>query len=815
MHRFFLIFSVVLTTSQAIAADSLKTYRATRITEIVKIDAVMDEGAWTLVNTATDLVQNLPLEGNPPTQKTSFKIAYDNSAVYIGAIMYDTSPDSILHELGKRDDLDLNSDYFRFLIDPYNTRQDAYDFGVWASGVQTDSKFTDLTYDAVWESAVKITDKGWCVEMRIPYSAIRFPKKAIQDWGLQVTRTIRRNREFDQWALTPKDVPNSVNYWGTLTGIENIKSPLRLSVTPFISAYLQRSPTFSDAGEEENTNSLSFTAGADLKYGIDDRFTLDLTLLPDFGQVQSDNKVKNLSYREVTYDENRPFFKEGTELFNRDELFYSRRIGKIPGGYYDVESELNEGEVIRENPSQVKLLNAVKLSGRTNNGLGIGIFNAVTNHTYAIIEDAGGNTRRVLTEPLTNYNIFVFDQQLKNNSHIYFLNTNVIRDRKYDDANVSDAGFTFFNKKNSYAIDGNFALSQIYSRTDSLPDTYSNQLGYKYFYGFRKTSGQFQFGLSRSLLNNTFRSSDMGYQSINNLVNNRIYIDYNIYKPNKLFRESYNSLVINYETHFLTGKRTSAEINAEFFVTLLNYHSFFAGGGFTPFISYDYHEPREDGLRFNKTIRYYYSFIGISSDYRKKLALDLTLNMSNFISKFVGEGYNIDGTLRWRVSDHLTLRYTTNYGFDPYNFGHAAFDSAGNNIYGLRQLNTLVNSLNLQYIFNKNMSLGIAGRHYWIRGSYRRYLTLQDDGEVINNPDYKVNNDFSYNVFNIDLIFLWRFAPGSDISIAYKNAIENEDRQLISHFGKNFDHTFRAPQTNSISFKIHYYLDYLYLRKRK
>lgn len=798
----------------SVAQDSLKTHQATRINTGVKIDGIMDDAAWIAIQEATNMVQNVPNEGREPTQKTSFKIIYDNNAVYIGAMLYDTAPDSILHELGKRDDGDLNSDYFRFVIDPYNTRQDAYDFGVWASGVQTDSKFSDFTYDAIWESAVKISEQGWCVEMRIPYSAIRFPRKDEQTWGLQVTRSIRRNREFDQWALTPKDVPNAINYWGNLKGINKIISPIRLSVTPFISGYLERAPSYDENNDLKNTNSLSLTAGADLKYGIDDRFTVDVTLLPDFGQVQSDNKVKNLGYREVTYDENRPFFKEGTDLFSRDELFYSRRIGKIPGLYYTIENSLKEGEILKKNPSQVKLLNATKLSGRTNNGLGIGIFNAITNNTYAEVEDRDGNTRRILTEPLTNYNIVVFDQQLKNNSNIYFINTNVVRDKKGDDANVSGAGLTFFNKKNTFAVDGTIAISQLFHKLDSIPDSYQNQLGYKYFAGFRKTSGRFQFGVSRRMLNNTFQSSDIGYQAINNKINNRIYANYNFFKPTKLFRESYNEISVDYTTNFVTGKRTNLEMNMSLFANLLSYHAVFGGAGISPVSSFDYDEPREGGNRYSLSQRYFYFYAGFSSDYRKKIAIDITQNLSNFIDRFISEGYNTDITIRWRVNDHLSIKYLYSYYFDPYNYGHAAFDNQGNNIYGVRELNTVINGLNLQYIFTRNMSLGLIGRHYWSRGDYRHYFTLLDTGEDIPNTDYLENNDFNFNAFNIDLLFSWRFAPGSDISIVYKNAIENEKQDHVTHFGKNLDATLKASQTNGLSIKVLYYLDYLYLRKK-
>jgi hypothetical protein len=179
---------------------------------------------------------------------------------------------------------------------------------------------------------------------KFPLSAIRFPKKPIQEWAVQFTRYIRRTREFDQWCLVPSTAANAIVFWGTLKGIENIESPVRLSLTPYVSGYFERAPDYLSDNSYHYANSLSYNVGADVKYGIDDRFTLDMTLLPDFGQVQSDNKVKNLSYQEVTYNEYRTFFKEGTDIFSKNGLFYTRRIGKTPTGFYDVSDSLQQGE---------------------------------------------------------------------------------------------------------------------------------------------------------------------------------------------------------------------------------------------------------------------------------------------------------------------------------------------------------------------------------------------------------------------------------------------------------------------------------------
>ena len=169
----------------------------------------------------------------------------------------------------------------------------------------------------------------------------------------------------------------------------------------------------------------------DLKYGINESFTLDMSLLPDFSQVQSDNKIKNLTAFETVYEEQRPFFKEAVDLFMKGDIFYSRRIGKTPALFYSLDDNLNEGEHIIKNPVQQRLINATKVSGRTKNGLAIGLLNAITAHTYAKVAEEPGTTRKVLTDPLTNYNLLVLDQALKNNSNFYITNTNVVRDNNF------------------------------------------------------------------------------------------------------------------------------------------------------------------------------------------------------------------------------------------------------------------------------------------------------------------------------------------------------------------------------------------------
>ena len=808
-----IIFSILFSIFSFTIAQQIKREYAIRKTIAKpKIDGNLDDTCWQKANIASELLQLRPFEGKPATKNTEVKILYDDNALYISAMMYDASPDSISKELSKRDDMNVNADALYIGFIPYN-QLDAYVFGITAAGVQCDVRDSDPTFDAVWESAVKINKYGWAAEMRIPFSAIRFPSEQIQSWGFQFTRDIKRIGEYDQWALTPPSLSNSRLNWGKIIGLENINAPLRLSLTPFISGSYINYPVTSE-NNNSYINSYSYNLGADLKYGIDEKFTLDLTLLPDFNQVQSDNKVKNLGYNEITYNENRPFFKEGTELFNKNALFYSRRIGQMPSGYYQVQYQLNDGEYIRENPTKNRLLNAIKLSGRNNNGMGIGLFNAVTDNSYAVIEDSVGNRRKILTDPLTNYNILVFDQQIKNNSSVYLINTNVIRTKNYQKANVTGVGFTLNNKKNTYAIDGNMALSQKFTKDDSIPDTYSDLMGYRYFFGFRKSSGNLQYGLSHTFLNKTYDSRDLGYYVIGNKSIKRIYLNYNIYKPNKLFRNSYNTISFDYGTNPQNSNLIFSQVFLNFYFTLLDYSAFSIGANTSPLRAYDYFEPRIEG-RYSRTFRYYYIFSDFNTDARKALALELHFEGGDFLEDFKGIGFGNQTGIRYRINDRMQVKYIFNYNNDSYNIGFANFRDNYEVIYGGRQLKTYINSLNISYLFSKDMNISLVARHYWNTGKYKKYFLLLENGELSEINDYTSNCDFNYNVFNIDLIYTWQFAPGSTLSVVYKNSIESESDIINPSFKNNFDQTLNLPAENSVSIKLLYYLDYQNIKNSK
>ncbi len=807
MRFYFSILFILITLLSYSQAARKKTF-AERTVNSPRINGILDDTVWNKASIIDDFRQFLPDYDQNPSFRTEVRILYDDQAIYIGAYMHDPYPDSIPMQLGNRDDEDMNAEYLSFQIDTYNNQLDAYSFVVSVAGVQSDSRKQDETYNGVWESAVKRTKDGWVAEMRIPYSAIRFPKKPEQVWGMELMRSVRRYREFDQWALVKPEAANSQAYWGELHGIKNIEPPVRLSLTPYLAATIEHSPV--DEGKDIST---SLGGGLDLKYGLDESFTLDMTLLPDFSQVQSDNKVKNLTAFETVYEEQRPFFNEAVDLFAKGDLFYSRRIGKTPEKFFEAGRLLKEGEKLKKNPVQQRLLNATKLSGRDKSGLAIGILNAVTGNTYAVAEDASGNQRNILTDPATNYNIMVFDQAFRNNSDIYLSNSNVIRGKGYSDANVTAGGLNLMDKSNTYQLNINGGVSQNYHKTDTIENQFNTIVGYKYYAGIAKTNGNFQWSITTGGMNHTYDANALGMTLYNNYRLNSANLVYNVYKPWWIFRDMRNQLTLQNENNFRNGKIQKALLEYQSIVTTMNYTTWWVGMGCQILEVYDYYEPRVAGNYYiaPKSIN---GTIGVSTDYRKPFAIDAFINAGS-AKRDKSKEYGIRVHPIIRVNNHFIFDYNMAYIKGINGIGFADKRSVDSIIFGKRDVLTIENAISGKYLFRNNLSLNLKLRHYWSRGEYNEYFFLLGDGRLSSNKEYTEDKNFNFNSFNIDMVFAWIFAPGSSLNIVWKNSILSEDIITENNFISNLSNTFDSPQTNSLSVKILYYLDYQQMKRRK
>jgi hypothetical protein len=802
-HNFFLLAAIIVGISAFGQQIERKKVTALRITEPLKIDGILDESFYEKSEKATDFMQLNPYNGKPSYKPTEVSIFFDDNAIYLGAMLYD-HPDSIQSYITTRDNLGA-SDYFDFFIDPNNEGLTAYEFAVTPANSQCDIKAVkssngdneDTSWDAVWQSATNINEKGWSVEYRIPYSALRFPNKEVPVWGLNFFRRIRRYNSNNSWNRVHSEIAGFIQQSGELYGLKDIKAPIRLSVSPYIASYAEHQTGKKDVD-------FLFKGGVDLKYGLSESHTLDMMLIPDFGQIQSDDEQLNLSPYEIQYDEKRQFFVEGTELFNRVGIFYSRRIGGKPI-FSDTEKfDLKESEKVTYNPNSTQLVNATKISGRDKNGWGIGFLNAMSLPSKAEITDTlTGKTRERVTQPFTNYNVTVVEKAMKNNSYISFINTNMMMVNNPYKANVTGTEFQFKNKSQTYQLTGSGAFSY---RNEAEDKT-----GYGYKIGVKKIKGKFRFLYDRLAVNSTFDPNDLGYIQRNNEISDDAQISYNISEPFGIFKNWYGH--VRMENTMLYHPNKEVENQIRFWTEGTFKNNWWAGLFFGhSFGTNDYYETRVDN-RYYKGPSYNMYELNVQSNWDKKLAWYFC------VGSYIAEGYENYGVwgtnnLQWKATQRFNISWVVNTNQDFGNFGYVDDSGADSVIFGGLDRHTIVNTISANYNFNTKMKIEFRGRHYWSWADYDTYYFLNPDGSLKPYAGYTDNADVNFNAFNIDMAFKWEFAPGSELSLVWKNSIYTDNENMNMPFGKNLAETLTSDQTNSLSLKVLYYIDYNRLIKK-
>ena len=793
----------------------VRSIPAVKITQPIKIDGNLDDEAWKNMEATGNFITVTPVFGKISKRNTLVKIGYDNTAIYVGAYMYD-NPANIRKQLTARDVLDRqNVDIFVVGFDTYHDKQNAFVFRLSPANVQGDLKISqgngvvyDNTWDAVWESKTSIKADGWVAEIKIPLSALRFSKKELQDWGINFARFTRMENENSVWSPINPNISGELNQWGVWSGVNKIKPPLRLSFLPYLSGGFRVSPT-----AKGNVTEFLKSGGMDVKYGINESFTLDMTLIPDFAQVQSDNVFLNLSPFEVKFDDYRPFFTEGTELFNKAGLFYSRRIGDAPGQAAAVLKTYgdNPSYHIIKNPGITRLYNATKFSGRTKGNLGIGIFNAVSASMYAKIQNLNtGNDSSILTEPFTNYNIIVLDQALKNRSSVSFTNTNVLRKGNSRNANVSSIDLSLFDKKNNY----NFSFTGKYS---SIWGKLINKNGFNTVANFGKVSGLIQYKATLSVLSDKYDPNDLGFIQNNNDFYYAASVSYIKQKPTRRFLN--HNFKVNFVNHYLYKPFTwaSTQVGASAFFLFKNFWDLTLTFQSSPAWNKDYFVQSNSytGYFLRRTPYYYFGFNG-SSDSRKKLHLSWKLGGAE--SPLPNDPYwtgNI--SLRYRFSDKFLLSTSMNIEQDKGNWGWAFITNTnGSPVIARRNVKRNTAIVSSQYNFNSRMNVNIRLRHYWSILENTNFYNLKADG-YWNEIAFMPNRNVNFNTFNIDMFYTWDFLLGSRLTIAWKNALggnANIDPYTNTSYGKNLGKVIDSPHSNEITVKIVYYLDYLKLKKK-
>ena len=815
--------TALLTTSILFGQITPKKLTAQRTTKRVLIDGKLDEAAWQDAAKAEEYIEFRPVVGRVEAfeNRTESFLMYDDQGIYFGGTCYERNVDSIAKELSGRDGFGMN-DYIGLIFDTYNDQLNGFEYFVTPLGEQWDAKMTsnqnsnnggeDFSWNAVWKSAVVLHDKGWTFEMFLPYSAIRFSKDKVQDWGLNITRRRRKTEQQYTWSPIDPNVNGFLTQEGTWTGITDIKPPLRLQLSPYFSIYGNHFPA-NLPGQNNWTSQVS--GGLDLKLGLNQAFTLDATLIPDFGQVQSDNQVLNLTPFEVKFNENRAFFTEGTELFGKGNLVYSRRIGGRPINLHKAYENVDDSEKVLTNPTESKLINASKISGRTKNGLGIGVLNAITRAQFASIENLETKSiRQVETDPLTNYNILVLDQTLKNNSSVSFINTSVLRGSSNYNANVSAGLFSFFDKKNTYNLSGGAALSNLTHKGAEG----RNVTGYQHTLHFGKNSGKFTFNYNQELADTKFNSNDLGYFTNNNYINHNLHVGYRYNEP----KGWYNRLFLNFNSHISSlfapigglestyqNSRVQFNMNAQtkklmWFGMMLNYRPH----------EHDFYEPRREGYLFRRGSSV---TIGgwVETNQAKKYSVVLELFERKFFNFYDVNGLDLFIGQTYRFSSKFSINYRMGFNPRPKNVGFTSILGDQSILFALRKINTIDNVLNLKYNFTNKMGLTFRLRHYVSTVENKSFFTLNPNGSL--NPTNEITENFNRNVnyFNIDMVYTWQFAPGSFMNVVWKNATYYGADSPRDGYFENLGNTLEADQNNNLSLKVIYFFDYLQLRGKK
>ena len=817
MKRFCVLFFVLFTTFNY--SQNRKEIKITRFNNPPKIDGIINDSQWNGLEPATEFERWMPNNGQKEREgyESFIYLGYDDTGIYIAGKFNDPNPSLIPLEFSQRDDIwEVNADSFWLSINTNDDNLNDQGFQVTSAGTlgdtYTSGEFSedDWNFDTVFEAKVSIDENGWNMEMKIPYSALRFPSSDIQSWGIQFSRRIIEFGEFYTWNYIDTKTSTFRESLGLLNGLKNISPPTRLFFYP----YLQSSVDLN-----KNNRPLSgYSAGMDLKYGISNNFTLDATLIPDFGQVAFDEKELNLSPFEQKFDENRAFFTEGSQLFKKADtggfrggnFFYSRRIGD--------DIILNTDELIEDNEelmsyeTKSNLVNSIKLTGTTNSGLSIGIINSITEKAYANVKDL--NTQEIknkLIAPLTNYNVVSLSQTALNKySTFSFLNTNVNRGDDFKGSNNSALVVDLYDNDRKFNINANVFQSNSKSFSDTK--------GFRGGISLSELTGSLRFDIGWNGVDANYYQNDLGYYNLRNDQRLWAKVGYMTFKPTKLYEKIEAYLWMSERSRFYPKILKSLGGRIGLTLTSLKLEEIRASFDYTSKYK-DFEETRKEDFFIYQPAEYELEF-NYRSDTRKKLVYGSGIEHSYGVNEQFNENSSeteIEFYSGYRLSNQFKVELGISNGISKNEIGYV-FDENDNLYFGNRKVKFTENNISLNYNFNSYKSLNLKFRQFWSSALYKEdFFLLKSDGNRSvsekNISDYNPNTNF--NLWNLDLSYNWEFAPGSKITLLYRNNIFNENNLSGISYYNSTKELFEKPINHQLSLRINYFIDFNLLKKKK
>ncbi len=590
---------------------------------VINLDGLQIESDWALAPVITSFTQRDPEEGEPATERTEVRVIYDDDAIYVSARMYDSAPDSIVAQLARRDD-GRDSDLFGVFLDPYRDLRTGFYFGVNAAGTLYDGvlmndDWDDESWDGVWEGKATRDDQGWTAELRIPFSQLRFHAAEEHTWGINFIREIARKNERDFLVYSPREESGFVSRFPELTGMRDIHPKRQIEVVPYVT---QRAEFLDHAENDPFNDGSRFVSGfgADFKVGVTSNLTLNATVNPDFGQVEVDPAVVNLSDVETFFPEKRPFFIEGANIFSgfgrggsnnnwgfnwsNPNFFYSRRVGRAPQGGLPSND-------YSERQDAARILGATKLTGKVGDDWTVGTIQSLTERAVADYS-LDGDRLRAEVEPLAYYGVYRAQKEFSDGRKaIGFLGTAVQRgfrdDRLKSSINGGATGFgvdawTFLDEDKVWALTGWLGASRVtgtrdrifnlqqnsrhyFQRPDSdilsLDSTATSLSGMAGRAMLNKQSGRFTTNVALGFVSPGFDINDAGFISRTNVVNGHAVLTYRWTDPGSWYR-NINANVSAFNSADFDGNTTWRGLWTGHFITFLNYHSLFFNSAYNP-----------------------------------------------------------------------------------------------------------------------------------------------------------------------------------------------------------------------------------------
>lgn len=833
------------------------------------IDGKLDDPEWLYLAWINNFVQHQPYEGIEPSQETGFKILYDNDNIYVAIWAFDTNPDSLERRLTRKDDIE--GDLVGIQLDTYYDQRTAFTFTVSASGVKSDAinsndgENEDYTWDPIWYVKTSIDADGWNAEMKIPLSQLRFDKEKNQVWGLQVVRFLFRKEEVSLWQPVPRDASGWVHQFGELHGITDISPKKQIEIAPYVVASTERFEK--EEGNPFATGKLNrFNAGIDGKIGVTNNMIIDFTLNPDFGQVEADPSQVNLSAYEVFFEEKRPFFIEGKNIFDSqltfysseeleaENLFYSRRIGRNPQSIPDLE----EGEYA-DVPTNTSILGAAKLTGKTKNGLSVGILESVTAKEKAEIDREGERSFETV-EPLTNYAIARIQRDFnKGNTWLggVFTSTNrqiedSIVDFLHTSAYTGGLDFKHSWKERTYSIMAKTYFSHVSGSQEALIRTQESSA--RYFQrpdneyasldsnrtslsGFGGTlaigkfaSGHLRYSASVTWKSPGFELNDIGFISSVDQINQALWVGYFIWEPFSIFRDL-NLGISQWAVFDFGGNLNFKGVNTTLNSHFKNYWSLNAN------VNFALSGLSNSALRGGSSMLIpanINAFLELESDERKKFNYEMFTNQNSSGEKS-GRSQTYGISLSYRPIDALSASLNSNFTMSDRDLQYVttiSHEPDNRYIFGTINQNTLMFSIRLNLSITPTLTLQYWGQPFISVGEYSefkkitdphaeqyadRFHTFSSDEIAYNETTFMYNitdedglsysfynPDFNFKEFKSNLVARWEFIPGSTLYIVWSQGRSGYDPNGIFDITQDMNDMFAVHPHDVFLIKISY-----------